>query len=79
MKKWNMQTEPAVIIGAVGGAIMVLIELLPVFFPAIDSEQIAALLKLTQAVVGVATVLFVRSKVYAPSTVAKIQQGENVG
>lgn len=74
----NFQREPAVIISAVGTFLFLLIELIPVFFPQIESEIVDSLLKLAQAGIVVATVLFVRGNVYAPATVAKIRQ-DNAG
>lgn len=66
--------EPAVIIGAVAAFIIVVVESLPYFFPAIDTEQVNALLRIVQSGVAVVSVLFIRSQVYAPATVEALTQ-----
>ena len=73
----KFQKEPAVIISAIGTFIVLLIQLIPSFFPQIENEVITSLLDLVQAGVVVATVLFVRGNVYAPATVEKIKQDAN--
>jgi hypothetical protein len=61
--------EPAIIIGAIGGAIIAAIQVLGAeFFPDLEPLVIQAV----QVIVAVLTVLATRQTVYAPDTVDKI-------
>lgn len=60
-----MDKEPAIIIGAIGGAIIAAIQVLaPQFFP--DLEEMAV--QAVQAIVAILTVLAIRWKVFSPAT-----------
>jgi len=75
----NLQTEPAVIIGAIGGIITALIPLLAKQFGWTDdvATEWKNLLEAVLVFVGfLITAFFIRRGVYSPATVAKMEGGD---
>lgn len=75
----NMQTEPSIIIGAVGALITAVVPILAKTFGWTDelASEWETLLQAAWVVLGmVITALLIRSRVWSPASVAKLEGGD---